>query len=566
MARTRLAAVVVLALLALPAGSSAEPTITEFPTTTPNSFPIGIANGPDGNLWFTEFADPGQIGRITPNGLITEFPTTTPNSGPIRITAGPDGNLWFTEAKANKIGRITPTGTITEFDIPTPNSDAGGITRGPDGNVWFAEGAAGKIGKITPTGTITEFPLPTPDSGPSNITTGADGNLWFTLRADPGRIGRITPNGVVTEFTQGLTPNASPRGITPGPDGNVWFTTVGVGRVGLITPSGVITELAGPYSPAEIAAGPDGNLWFTQGVQTDPSAIGRITPSGTVTQYTTGLSPNRNLAAITAGPDGNLWFAEAANPGRIGRITPGPRAVTGDASDLTLTTANVTGSVTPNGQATTYKFQYGTDTNYGSETAAGSAGAGLAATPVQAALSGLSQGTTYHYRVVATNDSDTTFGADRTFTTVAPDPQPDPDPDPQPGPDPDPQPGPDPDPDPGPALGPTAPVAPLPPNLNALKSVISVNRKRRFGARFQATPALTGRLVFKRSKRRIARKAFTVSADGRVKLKLRLSKKNFRLLKRRRKLRTRATVTVVNTAGLTSQASKRVTLKAPRRR
>ena len=96
--------------------------------------------------------------------------------------------------------------------------------------------------------------------------------------------------------------------------------------------------------------------------------------------------------------------------------------------------------------------------------------------------------------------------------------------------------------------------------------MIPVNRKRRFRARFQATPALTGKLVFKRNTRRIARKAFTVPTDGRVKLTLRLSKKNFRLLKRKRKLRTRATVTLVNTAGLTSTAKKRVTLKAPRRR
>src|SRR5262249_55229015 len=38
---------------------------------------------------------------------------------------------------------------------------------------------------------------------------------------------------------------------------------------------------------------------------------------------------------------------------------------------------------------------------------------------VSAALTGLQPGTTYHYRLVATNDTDTATGADHTFTTAA---------------------------------------------------------------------------------------------------------------------------------------------------
>ena len=34
--------------------------------------------------------------------------------------------------------------------------------------------------------------------------------------------------------------------------------------------------------------------------------------------------PNSSPFGIAAGPDGNLWFTGAADPGRIGRITPGP--------------------------------------------------------------------------------------------------------------------------------------------------------------------------------------------------------------------------------------------------
>ena len=58
------------------------------------SGPAGIAAGPDGNLWFTNF-DSASIGRITPGGLVTNY-TGTGIIGPEGIAAGPDGNLWFT--------------------------------------------------------------------------------------------------------------------------------------------------------------------------------------------------------------------------------------------------------------------------------------------------------------------------------------------------------------------------------------------------------------------------------------------------------------------------------------
>ena len=116
-------------------------------------------------------------------------------------------------------------------------------------------------------------------------------------------------------------------------------------------------------------------------------------------------------------------------------------------------------------------------------------------------------------------------------------------------------------------------VPPAAADLSDSPSSIRVNRKRRFRFPFDATAGLTGKAVFKSirrvkvsARRRVvlARKAFTVPTNGEVKLKLRMSKKKFRILKRERRIRTRVTVTLVNAAGLTSTASKRVKLKAPR--
>jgi len=95
-----------------------------------------------------------------------------------------------------------------------------------------------------------------------------------------------------------------------------------------------------------------------------------------------------------------------------------PAATTAAASQVTSRGAVLAATVNPSGESTTYAFQYGTSTNYGSQTATASAGSGSTAVSVHATLSALVSGTTYHYRLVATNPSGTTTGNDMTFTTA----------------------------------------------------------------------------------------------------------------------------------------------------
>jgi streptogramin lyase len=130
----------------------------------------------------------------------------------------------------------------------------------------------------------------------------------------------------ITEFPLPAA-NSDPNGITSGLDGALWFTEdggslrVGPGpdMIGRITPTGTITQFPLPVNggPYAIAAGPDGNLWFTEYFG---NKIGRITPTGTITEFTV-PSANSFPDGIAAGPDGNLWFTESTG-GKIGRITP----------------------------------------------------------------------------------------------------------------------------------------------------------------------------------------------------------------------------------------------------
>jgi phosphodiesterase/alkaline phosphatase D-like protein len=98
-----------------------------------------------------------------------------------------------------------------------------------------------------------------------------------------------------------------------------------------------------------------------------------------------------------------------------------PAVATGSASGVGAGSATVGGTVNPNGQATTYHFDYGTSTNYGSQAPGPpdpSAGSGTTAQTESTNLTGLSPNTVYHYRIEATNASGTSYGADQTFTTA----------------------------------------------------------------------------------------------------------------------------------------------------
>ena len=94
-----------------------------------------------------------------------------------------------------------------------------------------------------------------------------------------------------------------------------------------------------------------------------------------------------------------------------------PSVVTGAASNIGPTSVTVAGTVNPHGLATTYLFEYGKTTSYGSKTASKSAGSGTSSLAVSTTIASLSPGTTYHYRIVATSAKGTTVGADQSFTT-----------------------------------------------------------------------------------------------------------------------------------------------------
>jgi hypothetical protein len=106
-----------------------------------------------------------------------------------------------------------------------------------------------------------------------------------------------------------------------------------------------------------------------------------------------------------------------------------PAAQTGEAIAVAPYSATLTATVNPGsaGHAaqddTTYQFQYSADESFSSQTPLGDAGEGSTPLPVQAHLENLEPDTTYHYRILASNNNDKTpqqaIGEPHAFTTVA---------------------------------------------------------------------------------------------------------------------------------------------------
>jgi virginiamycin B lyase len=189
-------------ILTLSASCFGQLAITEYPI--PNSI-VGVTSGPDGAVWFTEFAGlfgGAFIGRITTTGTVTQY-TLPPQPAPLfrhalqvlppgggggpllgGITTGPDGALWFGVSNpglGGGVGRITTSGSITEAQVP---EGVNALVTGSDGAVWFiGNGSAGNvIHRITVSGTVTDIPLPgvSPGLVLFDIAAGPDSALWIT--------------------------------------------------------------------------------------------------------------------------------------------------------------------------------------------------------------------------------------------------------------------------------------------------------------------------------------------------------------------------------------------------
>jgi virginiamycin B lyase len=175
------------------------------PPYSPPSLPSQIVVGPDKALGYAEqglaFSKgqgsvpcDGGIVRLTTDGQFKAFDLAHRNVFPLALASGPDGALWFTDERG-RIGRMTTSGHLKLFSLASFDVTASrAIVRGPDGNLWFTADH-GRIGRITPSGFATVFRTASrarDDDESSGLAVGPDRNLWMTEPTGPGLV-KITP-------------------------------------------------------------------------------------------------------------------------------------------------------------------------------------------------------------------------------------------------------------------------------------------------------------------------------------------------------------------------------------
>jgi hypothetical protein len=122
--------------------------------------------------------------------------------------------------------------------------------------------------------------------------------------------------------------------------------------------------------------------------------------------------------ALTGEQINFLQTAAGSTPPELGVV---PRVVTGQAANVTETTATLNGTVNPNGgPVLDCNFEYGTTLAYGSTVpCTPSPGSGNSDVAVTANLTRLSAGKAYNFRLVARNASGQQAGSNGTFATRA---------------------------------------------------------------------------------------------------------------------------------------------------
>jgi hypothetical protein len=176
------------------------------------------------------------------------------------------------------------------------------------------------------------------------------------------------------------------------------------------------------------------SIYFTGRKATD--ALNQLTiPEGIIqtgTNAMTGASRWGDYTTMSIDPSDNQTFWTAQEyVGTYGGSYPWatkiatfkfastPIVTTLAATAVTGASATLNGTVNPSGFATNYHFEWGTTTSYGSNTTTVAAGSGNTAIAVNAPVSGLTGGVTYHFRLVGVNSEGTSYGNDLTFSPGA---------------------------------------------------------------------------------------------------------------------------------------------------
>jgi DNA-binding beta-propeller fold protein YncE len=426
-ARSLVALLALCALLALSVGvAQAEPPklilYGSFSAHQARANGVAVEQG-SGDLFVSgligegEGLPPSSVVKLDPSGKLLSPPSpigsayyssvaVNPTNGDVYVLG--KESIFTTEPKIFVYDPNTGAPVGTPFEVPNSHNGFFGLVSEVQiavdsaGNVYVPVVSENEVLEYSPSGTLLKtFTGSGALKGPTAVAIDSSGNLWVAAAAN-NRIVELDSSGAPVEV------NGKPVEIES--EGVAWVALDGHGDVFALVENRA-DSCGGVVSPC-----PHLVEYSSQGGQLADLGAGSfgVSGEGVVEQrFSSMVAVNQasGRVYVTDGSKDTVWvFGPPLAPVVAGEFT----------AELGASDAKLGALVNPGGIETSYRFEYGPTGAYGSSTPSpeGSVGEAVESHEVWASASGLTPGSTYHYRVVATNEVGTVYGPDQTFTTL----------------------------------------------------------------------------------------------------------------------------------------------------
>ncbi|MGA9284189.1 MAG: hypothetical protein WBV85_01985 [Solirubrobacteraceae bacterium] len=377
-----------------------------------------------------------QVGELTER-------SGEPWGEPCGVAVDPSGNVYVGLYPEN-VDKYTPTAN------PVTNSDYASSLSGTKEICSVATDAAGDVFTDgLPKGPVTRYE-PSQFGSPSATGSVVDiGGSALTVSANDDKV-YIDEGNQVVEFGPRGVPFEKPldifgasgagalrgsEGVAVSPVNDDVYVADGKGSVDIFGPGVLLpTVSTGPASNLAVEAATVSGEANPEGAQTEqcffeygettayghtapcaetPGEIGAGNQNVEVHADLTGLTQNAtyHYRLVVSTSNGSSQGADA----EFGLAAP---AIGEEyASDATDSSVTLHGSLDPESNKAEYYFEYGPTTSYGKSSPGREVPAGISFLPAEAHLQELTNGTAYHYRLVARSLAGATYGSDLIFTT-----------------------------------------------------------------------------------------------------------------------------------------------------
>lgn len=411
----------------------------------------------NGTLWAWGANGNGQLGNGTTNastvpvqiGTDTNWVEAYASYGSFSVAKKADGTLWSWGLNTNgqlghndTVQRTTPAqiGSFTDW-TKVAVSAAHALAIRSNGTLWgWGTNSNSQLGDGTTTqrnapvqiGAVTTWKSVMASSF-HTAATRTDGTFWtwgantvgylgtgnFNIRASPGQIGSATCWDSVqpvqgSAFTLVKTTDGSLLAAGWNNSGSIAFAERSQLIPEVIFPAFSSAQTITFTAPSTVTMGDTITLSATtsSGLPARYIVTGNATLNGDKLTVTgTGF-----VSVIAYQPGDSYWQSSDIRHAYINLVAP--TAATLAATNVTATSATLNATVNPNGAPTTVMFHSGTTISYGTNTPVTlTSSSGTTSENISVNLTGLTPGTTYHYRVATSSLGGSVNGMDVVFAT-----------------------------------------------------------------------------------------------------------------------------------------------------